>query len=130
MQAIPYLTLKKYTELSRGITTIYPQGLPVKIILKITILLHIILCSDATEKNEEQEWLELLEKALIGCGWYEQAELENTTEEIRRHFANTVIFFANLLIKEEKRGNRFISKPSHLKTRIANIREGNKKIPS
>ncbi|MFA5831597.1 MAG: hypothetical protein WC878_07260 [Candidatus Paceibacterota bacterium] len=130
MQAVPYFTLKKLTEISDSITAVCVPGLPAKMIMEMTILAHIVLCSDAIENNEEHEWMNLLEKTLAGCGWYEKANIENATKEVRRHLANTIIFFINFLIKTAKNETRFIPKSSHLKTRIAHIREGNKKIPS
>lgn len=122
MQTIPCFTLKGYTETYNQIT----NGDKVRI--KILILLAVtkqIRASGAVSNGTEKH---LLKKAVDGCGWYKQAHLENATMAEQMHNANTIIFFANLLLKTSNDSKRFIHKTSSVKTRIENVRKGHKKL--
>jgi DNA-directed RNA polymerase subunit E'/Rpb7 len=122
MQTIPCFTLGGYTETYNQIT----DGDNVRI--KIVILLAVtrqVRSSGAVSNGTEKI---LLKKTVDGCGWYKQARLENATMAEQMHCANTIIFFANLLLKTTNDSKRFIQKTSHVKTRIENVRKGHKKL--
>jgi hypothetical protein len=42
---------------------------------------------------------EFLKKVTSGSGWYEKTDLENTSKIDQMHFANTIIFLANLMLE-------------------------------
>jgi hypothetical protein len=157
MKKIPYFSLNRYTELckqfledeKRDVNDIHYEP-SIKTVMEHVLLLQIKTsgahCSDISQsefssysycetENSCKVWEikhisagELLKKSLAEGCWYAETDFKNLTTEIQMHYANVIIFYANLLIKEDH--ERFIEKSSDLKTRIEKIHEGNKKIVS
>ena len=83
------------------------------------------------EDGEEIKHLsasEFLKELFILAHWYEKINLEEMIQETQFHYANVLIFLSNAILKEKNTEGRLIHQTSHTKTRVAKVREGNKKV--
>jgi hypothetical protein len=122
MQEIPFYNLTGYDAICESC-----RLLPVKTVMERALKNRFGIFG-VVPRNSTSNRGELLEKTLTDCGWFYKTPLDGATSVVQMHAVNTVIFYANLLLKSAEGSLRFIPKTSDVKTRVAKVREGDKKI--